>query len=235
MATYSSIIRQVALRCGMLRGPQVESLQTSYSTDPLTVAEFAILKEAPNTPLYALVDYALNAEAGLVDAIASTANHPFRASITEQTANLAYGALIPATSSGGGAIVSQIYGAVRDAVTSEPMTENQLEQIRDRVQNPDDTWLIQQYWYAIFDRRIYHTVANVVMDVCVYDRPAMTVSLSDSIALPDVLVPAYVDGALASIDPQYGKVYSEWIGAIRGGAKSINSAATIVQSEMKAA
>lgn len=234
MATYSGCVRQVALRSGMLRGKQVESLQTSYSTDPLTQAELAILKDAPNTPLYALLDYVLNAESGLVQAIASTANHPFRASITEQTASLAYGDEIPSTSSGGSTVVSEVYGAVRDADTGEPLTENQLEQIRDRVQNPDDTWLIQQYWYAIFDRRIYHTVDTAIVDVCVYGRPAMSASLSTSIALPDVLVPAYVDGALASIDPQYGKIYVAWIEAIRSGAKSINSAATIVQSRKAA-
>lgn len=234
MATYSGVIRQVALRSGMLRGAQVESLQTSYSTDPLTQAELTILKDAPNTPLYALLDYVLNAESGLVSAIASTANHPFRASITEQTSALTYGAVIPFTSSDGSTVVSEIYGAVRDNATSEPMTENQLEQIRDRVQNPDDTWLIQQYWYAIFDRRIYHTVTSVIMDVCVYDRPAMSASLSTSIVLPDVLVPAYVDGALSSLDPQYGKIYGEWVVAIRNGQKSINSAAEIVQSRKAA-
>ncbi len=240
-ATYSTVLRQVALRCGMLRGDQVEGLQTSYGTNPLTQAEIAILQDAP-IPLYALIDSILNAESGLVMAVASTANHPFRQSLIDQTISLAYGNRIPATGSTGAKIVSEVYGAVIDASSGEPCTENQLEQIRDRVQNPNDMWLISVYWYAINDRRIYHTVDNVTIDVCVYDRPdALSLSLSTAVALPDVLVPAYADGALMELVTndkfqgkieKFGGMYQAWIQAIKQGMSSVDSATKIVQSQM---
>lgn len=243
MATYSAILRQVALRSGMLRGDQVEGLQTSYTTNPLTQAEIAILQDSP-IPLTALTDAVLNAESGLVMAVAGTGNHPFRQSLIDQTIALSYGDRIPVTGSTGAKVVGEVYGAVIDVASSEPCTENQLEQIRDRVLNPNNLWLITVYWYAINDRRIYHTVSTVKIDVCVYDRPdALTLVLTTAIALPDVLVPAYVDGALMELSSsdrfankgeKFGSIYSGWISAIKQGMNSVDSATKIIQSQKAA-
>jgi len=229
--TYSTILRQVGVLSGSLRGEQIEGVETSYIVNPITKAEIAIKSPFAYTQL---LDAILNAEAQLSAAIASTANHEWRQILGDVTAALTYGQLIPSTGSGGNQIIG-MRGAVRDSSTFEPCTENQLEQIRDRVLNPNGMWKIPVYWYAINDRRIYHTVDSVIIDVCTYARPsALSLSLSTTIALPEVLAPAYVDGALMELDDKFsrfGGVFTAWVQAIKQGNTSVNTATTVIQSE----
>lgn len=229
--TYSTILRQVGVLSQSLRGDQTQGWETSYITNPITKAEFAVQSPFTYTQL---VDSILNAEAQLSEAIASTANHEWREVLGDVSDALGYGTLIPSTGASGDQIIG-MRGAVRDQDTLEPCTENQLEQIRDRVINPNSMWKIPVYWYAINDRRIYHTVDAVIIDVCVYARPdALTLTLTDNTLLPDVLSPAYVDGALMELDDKFqrfGGTFKAWIEAIKSGNSSVDTATTIIQSE----
>jgi hypothetical protein len=227
MATYNDVLRQIALAVDALVGTIPADLETTYSTNPLTSADFgsAIL------PFTKLKDAMLSAEAGLAMAVLSTGDHPWRESFRDATAPLTYGDPIPAVGVGGGTIVG-IYGAVRDSTSGEPCTRNELEQIRDRVINPNGMWKIEVFWFAINDRRLYHTRTAATIDVCTYDRPdALTLDLTADILLPDVLVPAYVDGALAECvrDDEFaeqaglfGGMYTAWINGIKSGLTSVD-------------
>jgi hypothetical protein len=230
--TYSVILRQVMRDVGALRGVTPEGIETSYTTNPIDKFQQGL--EAPIN-YTRMIDAVLNAEATLAEAIASTAGHEWRQIIGDVTSALTYGAVIPSTGSGGSQVIG-MRGAVRDNATSEPCTENQLERIRDRVQNPNTMWLIPVYWYAINDRRIYHTVTSVIVDVCTYTRPsALTLSLSTNLTLPEVLAPAYVDGALMEFDDKKGNIFEGWVKAIKSGNTSIDTATTVMQSKQEAA
>ena len=237
MATYNDVLRTVALAVDALVGTVPADLETAYSTNPLTSANFA----SAILPFTRLKDAVLNAEAGLVAAVLSTDNHPWREPFRDATAALAYGDPIPDTGAGGGTVVGG-YGAVYDSTNDHPCTRNELEQIRDRVINPNSMWKIDVYWYAINDRRLYHTRTAAKVDVCTYDRPdALTLDLTDPILLPDVLVPAYVDGALAECvrDDEFttqaqlfGAMYTAWINGIKSGLTSVDPGAKIDEKAM---
>lgn len=232
MATYNDVLRQVALAVDALVGTVPDDLETTYSTNPLTSSDFA----SAILPFTRLKDAMLNAEAGLVAAVLSTGDHPWRESFRDVTAALSYGDPIPAVGAGGGTVVG-IYGAVRDSSSGQPCTRNELEQIRDRVINPNSMWKIDVFWFAINDRRLYHTRPTATIDVCTYDRPdALTLDLTDDILLPDVLVPAYVDGSLAECvrDDEFvtqanlfGGMYAAWLAGIKSGLTSIDPTSKI--------
>ena len=131
-------------------------------------------------------------------------------------------------------------GAVVDVATGEPCTLNQLEQIRDRVYNPNNMWKIPVWWYAINDQRIYHTVTNVTIDVCTYARlSADSLNLAANILLPDSISPAYSDGALMQLcrddeflsqGQYFGQEFNKWLTAIRQGLTAIDSATDVIQN-----
>lgn len=240
--TWNTVLRQAATKINALAiagtpAATPADLQTAYATVPLTSANFA----SAIFPFGAIKDALINAESELVNAIASTANHPWRKVLLSQTDALAYGDLIPSTDSGGSNLIVGMRGAVIDSDSGEPCTENQLEQIRDRVINPNSMWKIAVYWYAINDNRIYHTVDSVTIDVCTYTRPASdSLDLSTDIALPDPIAPAYVDGALAELvrddefleqGARFGGLYQAWLTAIKQGLTSVDAATTVIQSE----
>jgi hypothetical protein len=227
MSTYNDVLRQAALAVNALVGTTPADLESAYSTNPLTSINFG----SAVIPQTKLIDAVLSAEAGLVMAVLSTGDHPWRESFRDATAPLAYGDPIPAVGAGGGTVVG-IYGAVRDSTSGEPCTRNELEQIRDRVINPNGMWKIDVFWFAINDRRLYHTRTAATIDVCTYNRPnALTLDLTGNILLPDVLVSAYVDGALAECvrDDEFveqaglfGGMYTAWINGIKSGLTSVD-------------
>lgn len=245
--TWNTVIRQAAVKINALGtaaatpAATAASLQTVYATVPLTVVNFA----SSIFSFGAIKDACINAESGLVNAIANSANHPWREVLTSQTSALAYGDSIPSTDSGGTNQIIGMRGSVIDSDSGEPCTENQLEQIRDRVVNPNSMWLTTVYWYAINDARIYHTLDSVVIDVCTYTRPSSdALSLTANVTLPDVLAPAYVDGALMELvrddefmaqGEKFGGIYNAWLGAIQQGLTSVNPATMIAQSQVKGA
>ena len=239
-ATWNSVIRQAAITINALVGTQPAALQTTYATVPLTSANFT----SSILPFTFIKDKAINAESALVSAVAATANHPWRAYLSDVTAALAYGAEMPTAGSGGDEIIG-VYGAVRDSSDNQICTLSEIQDIRVRVQNPGNMFLLPVYQYAFYDRRIYHTRENVVVDVCVYSRPdADALDLETEILLPDAALPAYVAGTVMECFrddewmPQaqaFAEYFAVWIGTIQKGGTSVMSASVPTTDAFKAA
>lgn len=231
--TYNTLLRQLAIVVNALVGTQPDPLQATYATIPLTAANF----DSSTFPFLFFLDKLLNAQEGLILAIASTGNHPWREFIGANavTGPLVPGARIPATDSLGAQIVG-LYGAVRDSADSNPLTQKKLQQIRDRLVNPNGMWVVPVYWFCMEDRRIYHTRPAVAIDVCTYTRPsADSLDLTTNILLPDVLGPAIVDGAAMECvrddeflvqSGRFGEYYAAWITAIKQGLTSVDAKTT---------
>lgn len=230
--TYSTVLRQFALKVNALVGTQSSSLEDSYNNVPLTSADF----DSTIIPFTAAKDFILNAQEGLLLAIASTANHPWRELVgIDVTANIAHGGRIPSVGSVTTNQIVGVYGSIRDATDFRPLTEKSIRQIQDRVTNFNTMWLMPVYWYTIQDRRLYHTRANAVIDVCTYARPdADSLDLATNILIPDILSPAMADGAtmMAFRDDEYlaqagraGELYGAWLMAIKAGLTSVDSRA----------
>jgi hypothetical protein len=226
--TYNTVLRQLAVTVNALGGATTPAtLNSTYDTVPLTEANFNVATGSSIFPFRFLLDKLVNSQEGLFLALASTATNPLRGTIESQTASLAYGA--QALVNAAGLPVVGAYGAVRDAVNSQPCTLNELETIRARSLS---SWMILDvYEYAILDQRVYHTRANVIVDVCGYTRPNTdALNLTSNILLPDILGPAMVQGAVAECfrDDEYlqqsaraAEFYQAWITALRAGMARI--------------
>lgn len=240
MATWNDVIRQVAITTNALIGAQPAALETTYSTVPLTAANF----QSSIIPFTMMKDKMLNAESALVGTAAATANHPWRAFIADTTGSLASGAPMPTTGTNGQEIIG-VYGAVRDADDAQICTLSETQDIRVRNQNPGNMFLLPVYQYAFYDRRIYHTRTNVIVDVCVYERPnADTLDLTTEILLPDVALPAYVAGGVMECcrddeflqqAGRFGEYFATWISTIQKGGTSVMSASVPTVDSYKAA
>lgn len=229
-ATWNDVLRQIAITTNALIGALPADLQATYSTVPLTAANF----QSSIIPFTMMIDKMLNAQSGLVGAVAATANHPWRSFIADVTAALASGAEMPTTGTSGSEIVG-VYGAVRGEDSEEIYTLSEVQDIRVRNQNPGGMFILPVYQYAFYDRRILHTGdEDVIVDVCVYERPnADTLDLTTEILLPDVALPAYVAGGVMECcrddeflqqAGRFGEYFSVWISTIQKGGTSVMSA-----------
>ena len=226
--TYNSVLRQLALTTNSFGAATTPAeLNTVYDTVPLAEANFTAQTGSSVFAFRFLIDKLLNSQEGLFYALASTSTNPLRGFIESQTASLAYGAQI-LTNSASVPVVGA-YGTVRDATNSKPLTLNELENIR--LRNTSSWMILAIYEYAILDKRIFHTRANVIVDVCAYTRPnADTLDLTTNILLPDILGPAMVQGAIAECYrddedmEQAGvaaKFYQAWIEALGAGMAQV--------------
>ena len=238
--SYNTVLRQIALSVNSFaNATSPVDLETAYSSFPLVDANFG----SSILPFTSLKDKMLNAEALIITQATSTGEHPYRGLLLTQTAPLAYGDLIPTTAAG--VKIIGIRGAIRDSASGEPCTRNELEQIRARVINPGGMYLIEVFWYAIDDERIYHTRTNVMIDVCTYERlEASTLDLTANIILPDDAVPAMVHGALMECirddefleqGARFGQIFQIWVNAIKSGYTSIDPTASTIEKVEKAA
>lgn len=221
--SYNTIVRQVAIAINSLIGTVPTDLQATYSNVPLTAADF----DSSIHPFGFIKDKVLNAQEGLIMAIASTEGHPWRELIGPSTIDgLAHGARIPAVGANGLQVVGT-YGAVRDSTDGTVLTRKKLQQIRDRVANPNGMWIMPVYWFHIEDRRVEHTREEVDVDVCTYERPdSDSLDLESEIIVPDVTGSAMADGAVMECvrddefvaqSQTYGTFYQAWLTAIKSG------------------
>lgn len=225
---YNTLLRQLALTTNALGGATVPAnLNSVYDTVPLTIANFNVTTGSSIFSFNFLKDKLLNAQEGLFLALASTSTNPLRRVIESQTAALAYGDQI--TTNAANLPVVGAYGTVRDADNGQPLTLNEIEDIRIRAQS---SWMILDvYQYAIIGDRIYPTRPEVIVDVCGYERPDTdSLDLEGEILLPEILGPAVVQGAIAECYrdyeylPQAGRAaefYQSWITALRAGMAQI--------------
>jgi len=226
--TYNQVLQQLALTTNSLGGITTPALlNTVYDTNPLTVANFNIATGSSVFSFLFLKQKMLNSQEGLFMALASTATNPLRGFIESQTASLVYGN--PILTNAAGQPVVGAFGVVRDAENGQPLTLNEIEDIRIRVQS---SWMILDvYQYAFIGNRVYPTRPEVIVDVCGYERPdADTLDLTTDILLPDVLGSAIVQGAIAECyrDDEYleqaaraGEFYTAWVKALTSGMAQI--------------
>lgn len=220
--TYHQVLRQIALRVGALRGTQVEGVETSYITAPLTKAE--ISADSP-VNFSALKDAVLMAEGKLATAIAETGNHPFRRVLLSQTANIASGALIPSTNAASVPVIG-IRGSVVDATDGIVCERFSRAEVRRLIRNANSWRKGAIYAYDIDDSRIFHTRTNVKIDVCTYDAATQRTAIdaNSAMLLPDVLEEALVSGGAAYLGKDNG-FFAMTLGAIRQGLISVEGKA----------
>lgn len=228
--SYNDLLRQLALTTNSLGGTTTPAaLNTVYNTVPLTIANFTSPTASSIFSFNFLKDKLLNAQEGLFMALASTATNPLRRFIESQTASLAYGAQI--TTNAAGLPVVGAYGTVRDAMNSQPLALNELEDVQLRAINPNSMFKLAVYQYAIIGDRIFHTRTNVIVDVCAYERPDTgSLDLTSDILLPDILGPAVVQGAIGECyrDDEYMEqaqqargIYTQWVQTLQSGMAQI--------------
>jgi len=232
--TWNTILRQCAISVNAITGATPALLETSYSTVPLTSANF----QSSILSFTSLKDKAINGESKLISAVASQGDHPYRAVLTSQTSALTYGTLIPSTDSGGTNKIIGVYGAVRDSSGGNVMVKGNLSQIRARVTNPNTMFLVSTGLYATDDRRIYHTTTSVVIDVCTYTRPsADSLVLTSNITLPDDAAPCYVQAALEECirddefmaqASRFGEQFNRWLSGVTG-MNSVDSVSRVME------
>lgn len=226
--TYNSVLRQLALTTNAIGATTTPALlNTAYDTVPLTVANFNVVTGSSMFAFNFLIDKLLNSQESLFMALASTATNPLRGFIESQTDSLAYGDAV--LTNAAGLPVVGAFGTVRDASNGQPLTLNEIEDIRIRVQS---SWMVLDvYQYAFIGNRIYPTRPAVIVDVCGYERPDTdSLDLASNVLLPDVLGPAMVQGAIGECfrDDEYMEqaarasgLHAQWIAALSRGMAQI--------------
>jgi hypothetical protein len=226
--SYHDLLAQVAIRVNALTGVQAAALEATYILRPLTGAQF----KSSVFPFSAVKDALLLAEAKLATVIAETGNHPWRAFLKSQTAELVHRAFLPKLDALAGAPIIGVWGSVVDSADGKPCTEQPIELIERRVENAGGFWTREYYHFNFRGDRIYHTRPAVKMEVCVYDRTLQIgrVDNNDPILLPDALEEAYIAGALGYLvrDDEfveqaagYRALFNDTLASIKQGLTSV--------------
>lgn len=214
---YSTVIRGVAQRAGMLRGETTPGIQTSYNTTPLRQAD---LGDGPY-PLTQLHDCVLQAEELLAMTIANTAGNSFRDYLLSFTDVITSGDVLPSTDANGVQIIGTWGGVFDGADPTVPCTPQPIEIVR--------RWLALSsylksslYYYVLLGNQVLHTRASVVLQCCIYSRSAQSIELeaNNDMLLPDVLESALVAGAVSMLvnlpaAPTYRAYFNDVLGAIQ--------------------
>lgn len=188
--TYAHIERDVAFKAGVLRGPQVGGIGSSYAT-PLVASALD-----GSVPLAAIRAAVLQAEERIVRAVcAAPADHPWRASLAGLTAPLAHHDALPATDSTNRQILGA-WGAVFDAADGRECARRPHQIILRRVANVANFWKIGVYWYDFVGGRIVHTRPSVRIRCCSYDRAAQAAAQA---AASPMLLPDAAEDALVTL------------------------------------
>jgi hypothetical protein len=192
--TYNYILRQSALAVNALTGTTAVQLQSSYSTTPLTSANF----KSADFPLSNFLDRIRVVEGRLAQAIAQVPDFEWRSYLKAQTSNVADNAELPTVSSANDPIIG-VLGAIRDSSNQTEFREKPLYRVLARIRSAS-AFVSPVYYYAIDGNRLRHTRTNVVIDVCVYNAATAVTriaTLTNNIILPDVLEDAYVSGVVS--------------------------------------
>lgn len=142
-------------------------------------------------------------EEELAIAVAMNPVHPWRKNISDVTAAITNGALIPQTGAAGAQIIG-VRGQVLDFTDGKALTDSfTLDEIRRMVENPNTWRVIPVYAYHIDLPRIYHTRTSVKIDVCVYDVVAQKAAIvADAVTIFPDAEGAYITAVVAKLkDP----------------------------------
>lgn len=190
MSNYHNVLAEVGLRINAIEGATAPTLNTNYTTRPLTTTQW----RSARFPFASAKDAILNAEGLLGQAVADTNHHPWRKYLLATSSNLASGDNLPTTISGKNVI--GVVGDVRDSSSARRLTEATYQEIL-RKSNAFFTRAV--YFYTVTaSRKIYHTRTNVVVDLCTYLRTTQATAYDSngSYLFPDLAEPLYVAGAL---------------------------------------
>jgi|SRR5262245_14801633 len=190
--TYSKVIQEVLNVLGAVAGATAATADSNYTAAPSTSTVIG-----PDFLASQVQDAVVACQGEIVEAIASTPLHPGRARFGDVTTSLATGAAIPRTGSGTSKLIIGVPGAVRDSSDSRTLERAPLESIRNFNRFSSTIYSgSTKYLYAINAGRIEHTRTNVLIDVCVFERPTI---LGGNIDLDDEFEGGLVQGAVAKL------------------------------------
>ncbi len=227
---YRTILAEVSVRCNALVGALPATLETNYTTSPLTTTQI----ESSIFPYSAIKDAILDTEGKLAWAVADTRAHPWRQYFSDQTAALGSPETLP-SQSGSGAPIIGAWGEVTDESNGLVCSEMPLDVVRRMlIQITTGYSVIPLYWFNITAGRITHTRNNVNIYCCVYNRATQATALTGNgnILLPDALAQAYVAGTVATLvrDDEFvqqSQVYRDYF---NNALDSISKGLTLVNS-----
>lgn len=191
--TYQKVVQQVLNELGAVLGATAIAADANYVAAPTTSTVIG-----PDFTPSMVNDAVASALGEIVEAIASTPHHPERQRFADVTVPLLNHAAIPDVGDGGDHIIG-IPGFVRDAVDEEACLPASLDAIRSFNRFPAIYADQDPYLYCINGGRIEHTRTNVVIEVCVYERP--TTFIGD-IDLDDWHESGLVWGAVVKLAPK---------------------------------
>lgn len=219
MLTSNVIVRQAYARIGAFQGVAAE-IATLYADD-------AALADA-NTesfPLQSMYDILTGIENEMGTAVASNEDNQLRA-ILQDIATVTSGNRVPSTGDGGGKIIG-VWGQVRDADSGTELTPGlHQDEIRAIVNGPTGLFKSTLYSYAVRPPRIYATVPDLEIDVCVFNYVTRATAIGANGALLfQQCQNAYFHGLMSNLkneDPtytelsnQYVSMYEAWLTAQR--------------------
>lgn len=210
MTPTHDLLAGVAIRVNALRGTDEVELQETYSTRPLTNANFNSSIFAMN----AIRDSCVQAQGTLGGAIALSDNRSARASLRSVTSALASGASLPSTDSSGFSIIGN-YGDVYDGSDSSVLTRMPVALVRNRLLSPT-IFLAPAYYYALAGGQILHTRTTAILECCIYDNDTQTTVFDNNgpMILADDLAEAVICGACAMLfrDDEFTDQATRWAG-----------------------
>lgn len=201
--TWNSIFQQVADLLGAVAGATASTKEANYQAAISTST--VIGPDFTGTPIQ---DAAANVLAEIVEAISETPLHPEWQDFKEVTGSLASGDEIPA-------LVNALprigrIGAVLDAADDTPLKRAPLDEVRSynrfsaTIYSQSD-----QYKFAEYADRVYHTRDNVVIEAFCFERPA---NFNGNIPIRDTHEQALVCGAVMRLAPKesmYGDLWDK--------------------------
>lgn len=207
MATkLTAIVREVAKRVNGIAGATAATMATNYAVDPPTTTEI----DDPVFNLAYIKDVVIDVHgrlaleiASVQDPVTGIGNHPWRPYFADVTASVAHGGNLPTTGTGGKAIIGAFGRCYNAGDTDYVLTPASLERVSQYRANNGvgGIYTAGVSMYAINGTKVYATVANVVFDVCVYERADLVTAMAanGNMTLPDALADALVAGSVASI------------------------------------
>lgn len=215
----NTIIRQAYVRLGSWQGNSQE-INAQYNAD--TNFEQIVTESFPVQSMY---DALGGVENEIAVAVASNEDNTLR-SVLQDIATVTSGNRIPSNGDGGGGIIG-VWGQVRDADSGIELTPALHEdEIRALVNGPTGLFKSSYYSYVLRPPRIYATVTNLAIDVCIFNYAVRAAAIAaNSTLLFSQYSTAYFDGLMAQLKSQdvaytelsnqYVQPYQTWLAAQR--------------------
>lgn len=190
--TYAKVTQEVLNLLSAVLGSTPTAADANYTATPSTGTVIG-----PDFLASQVQDAIVAAQGEIVEAIALTPLHPERARFADVTTTLANRAAIPRTGAGTLKLIIGVSGAVRDSGSNETLERVALDMVRRFNRFSASIYSgVTQFWYAINSGRIEHTRPNVIIDVCVYERPT---SFAGNVDLDDHHEGGLIQGAVAKL------------------------------------